>query len=47
MKIADVAKIFWATFSHGESYVLILTKRGSATFLGDFFTITSVINSEP
>jgi hypothetical protein len=28
---------FWATFSHWESYVLILTKMGLATFWAIFY----------
>jgi hypothetical protein len=31
----------WGTFSHGTSYVLILTKNGLGYILGDFFTNSS------
>jgi hypothetical protein len=32
LKVTEVAKIFWVTFSHGKGFGLILTKMGLATF---------------
>jgi hypothetical protein len=32
---------FWASFYHGKSYVLILTKNVLGNILGDFFTNAS------
>jgi hypothetical protein len=33
-----IGPIFWATFCHGTIYVLIMTKNGLGSILGDFFT---------
>jgi hypothetical protein len=37
-KIKRFSSNFWATFVHGKSYVLILTKNCLGFILGDFFT---------
>jgi hypothetical protein len=41
LKIVKVGQIFGPCFFHGESYVLILTKMGWATFWAIFSTSSS------
>jgi hypothetical protein len=45
LKIAEAAHICKrATFSHGKSYVFVMTKNGLGNILGDFFTNSSGAN---
>jgi hypothetical protein len=37
LKITEVAKNFGATFFHGKSYLLILTKNGLGDIWGQFY----------
>jgi hypothetical protein len=41
LKITEVGQIFWATYFHATSYVLIMTKIWLGDILGDFFTNSS------